>query len=55
VVFGTGGEAGQLNPTTFSLSEAQSLNKTNEDFLAIITTKDSTRIFDKKLSDGCRK
>ncbi len=36
--------------------EAQSLNKTNEyDFLAAITTKDSTRIFDKRLSHGCGK
>ncbi len=36
--------------------EVQSLNKTNEDdFLATITTKDNTRIFDKRLSYGCGK
>jgi len=36
--------------------EAQSLNKTNEeDFLATITTKDGTKIFDKRLSHGCGK
>jgi hypothetical protein len=36
--------------------EAQSLNKTNkDDFLATITTKDSTRIFDERLSHGCGK
>jgi hypothetical protein len=60
VVFGTGGEAGQLNPATFSLSRKASrggtLNKTKQDdFLATITTKNSTRIFDKRSSHGCEK
>jgi len=38
--------------------EAQSLNGTNEDDFPgdnHITTKDSTRIFDKRLSHGCGK